>query len=351
MITHFLTSKCNVTVLDILLPSVADRHPSVAYCRGNILSLSDLSSAFSAAASSPAGPVHSVVHAASIIPFVGVSDSDVRAVNVGGTANLLSASMDAGVRSFVYTSSMSVVLEKGVLFGPSCLNMKEETSPYPKIFEDIYPETKAAAERLVLKQNDPSAMATCVLRPTAIFGPGDRQVSDHYLKGPELPQVVLGDGAAKIDWVPADCVASAHVLAERGLSELSVGGRRAAVGGNVYFIGNGEANTYAWFNGVPDDPAVKVNHWGHPPPRVLGPGVSALVMGICHLNVVAHFLTGVVPLPPAMLPSLLLYCQRDYTCSYAKAERDFGYKPLFTVREAIVIYKKRYIEKMEKKVK
>ena len=50
-------------------------------------------------------------------------------------------------------------------------------------------------------------------------------------------------------------------------------------------------------------------------------------------------------MPPALLTSLLMYTQRDYTFSTKKAEKDFGYKPLFNVRAAIDVYMRRRTEK------
>jgi nucleoside-diphosphate-sugar epimerase len=39
---------------------------------------------------------------------------------------------------------------------------------------DIYSETKAQGEALVLSANGKSGLVTCAIRPSSIFGPGDR---------------------------------------------------------------------------------------------------------------------------------------------------------------------------------
>jgi sterol-4alpha-carboxylate 3-dehydrogenase (decarboxylating) len=40
-------------------------------------------------------------------------------------------------------------------------------------FPDAYTQTKAEAEKLVIKANDINDLLTCCLRPGSIFGPGD----------------------------------------------------------------------------------------------------------------------------------------------------------------------------------
>ena len=44
----------------------------------------------------------------------------------------------------------------------------------PLQFNDSYSETKAEGERLVIKANGRSGLLTCCIRPSSIFGPGDK---------------------------------------------------------------------------------------------------------------------------------------------------------------------------------
>ena len=44
----------------------------------------------------------------------------------------------------------------------------------PFQFNDSYSETKAEGEKLVLKANGEGGLLTCCIRPSSIFGPGDR---------------------------------------------------------------------------------------------------------------------------------------------------------------------------------
>jgi nucleoside-diphosphate-sugar epimerase len=56
---------------------------------------------------------------------------------------------------------------------------------------------------------------------------------------------------------------------------------------------------------------------------------------LSHINVAIFNIIGIPPLAPFLAPTLLDYTQRDYTFNSNKAFVDFGYKPLFTVEEAI----------------
>lgn len=113
-----------------------------------------------------------VVHTAGINPplqerYLRRIEKLVRCVNVGGTNNVLTAARESGCNAFVYTSSCCVVTDD--LHG-SFANIDERWPvSHPSL---MYGETKVAAEALVLAA-DGKDMATCVLRPSVIFGEGD----------------------------------------------------------------------------------------------------------------------------------------------------------------------------------
>ncbi|ERG69259.1 NAD-dependent epimerase/dehydratase family protein [Segniliparus rugosus] len=109
-----------------------------------------------------------VVHSAALL-----GESGDKAVywdtNVRGTRRLLNTSREAGCRVFVFIGSPSATLDPD---GGDQLGV-DESAPYPKRFFDVYSETKAVAEQLVLAANTPE-FRTCSLRPRAVWGPGDR---------------------------------------------------------------------------------------------------------------------------------------------------------------------------------
>ena len=110
-----------------------------------------------------------VVHSAS--PMHGNTQKVYEMVNVKGTRNVIDVCKKCKVKSLVYTSSA------GVIFNGQDLHNADETWPIPKVPMDGYNETKAIAEDMVLKANDPkNGFLTIALRPAGIFGPGDRQL-------------------------------------------------------------------------------------------------------------------------------------------------------------------------------
>ncbi|OQU92430.1 hypothetical protein SORBI_3001G343400 [Sorghum bicolor] len=89
-------------------------------------------------------------------------------VNVEGTKNVIDACRICKVKRLIHTSSCCVVFD-----GIHGLFDVNESLPYPDKFSDAYAQTKAEAEKLVIKANCTNGLLTCCLRPGAIFGLGD----------------------------------------------------------------------------------------------------------------------------------------------------------------------------------
>ncbi len=87
--------------------------------------------------------------------------------NITGTLNLLESAVDAGVRSFVYTSTTSVFGDALIPpAGAPALWVTEEVTPIPK---NIYGVTKAAAEDLCQLFHRNEGLACIVLRTSRFF--------------------------------------------------------------------------------------------------------------------------------------------------------------------------------------
>lgn len=130
-------------------------------------------------------------------------------VNVTGTANVINACQSAGVPKLVYTSSAGVVYS-----GKEDLINADERLPYPDVPMDAYNDTKARAEDLVLSANSASLL-TCALRPSGIFGPGDRQAISgfHSVIKNGQTKFQIGSNENLFDWTYVGNVAHAHLLA------------------------------------------------------------------------------------------------------------------------------------------
>jgi sterol-4alpha-carboxylate 3-dehydrogenase (decarboxylating) len=156
-----------------------------------------------------------VIHTAS--PTHGLGAAIYELVNVTGTKNVIKACQDARVPKLVYTSSAGVIYS-----GKENLIDADERLVYPKVALDAYNDTKARAEELVLASNGESGVLTCALRPSGIFGPGDRQAISgfHSVIKNGQTKFQIGSNQNLFDWTYVGNVAHAHLLAADKLDTL-----------------------------------------------------------------------------------------------------------------------------------
>ncbi|KAI0059541.1 C-3 sterol dehydrogenase [Artomyces pyxidatus] len=149
-----------------------------------------------------------IIHTAS--PPHGIEDPALYwKVNVEGTKAVIAAAIANKVTKFVYTSSA------GVVFNGEDLVDIDERLPFPDKPMDPYNESKAKAEELVLAANGSGGLLTVALRPSGIFGPGDRQAVEGIAKVLEEGKAhfQIGDNTNLFDWTYVGNVAYAHILA------------------------------------------------------------------------------------------------------------------------------------------
>ena len=107
-----------------------------------------------------------VVYHAAGIPEQWLPDSRLfHQVNVKGTANLIEAALNAGVKRFVYTSTIDVfAAQKGDLY--------DETMLDPKAKGTVYEQSKQDADRLVVQALEKRGLPAIFVHPAAVYGPG-----------------------------------------------------------------------------------------------------------------------------------------------------------------------------------
>lgn len=111
--------------------------------------------------------VDEVYHCAAIVTFNPKRRSDMFKINIEGTANVVNAALDAGVRKMVYVSSVAAlgrIREKEPI--NETMNWSEETS------NSRYGQSKFLAEMEVWRGIGEGLNAVMV-NPTIIIGPGD----------------------------------------------------------------------------------------------------------------------------------------------------------------------------------
>ncbi|KAM0853084.1 hypothetical protein ACQ4PT_051326 [Festuca glaucescens] len=145
-------------------------------------------------------------------------------VNVEGTKNVIDACIRCKVKRLIYTSSPSVVFD-----GVHGILNADESMPYPDKFNDSYSETKADAEKLVMRANGRDGLLTCCVRPSSIFGPGDKLLVPSLVAAARAgkSKYIIGDGNNYNDFTYVENVAYGHVCADKTLSSED-GAKRAA---------------------------------------------------------------------------------------------------------------------------
>ncbi len=235
-------------------------------------------------------------------------------INVAGTENVIEACRANGVCKLVYTSTPSVV------FGDQDLCGVDESQPYPSRYLAAYPETKAAAERMILAANSPS-LATVALRPHLIWGPGDPHLVPRLLdraRNGRLIRISNTDNLADITYI--DNASDGHIRAADALAP----GTRCA--GRAYFINQGEpVSLWSWIAellerlGVPHvrrSISFRTAYWA-------GAGFEALYRILQIEN------------EPPMTRFLATQLARSHYFSICAARRDFGYEPQVSTEEGL----------------
>jgi len=145
-----------------------------------------------------------VVHIAAVYRTAGHPDAYYREVNVHGTARLADAAASAGVRRFVHTSTVGV---HGHVAHPPA----DEDAPMAP--GDIYQETKAEGERAALARHGTNGMSVAVVRPGAIYGPGETRLLKLFRAIARGRYAVVGSGRALYHPVFIDDLVQGFLLA------------------------------------------------------------------------------------------------------------------------------------------
>ncbi len=151
--------------------------------------------------------VDAVVHTAALSAAWGKRD-DFVALNLTGTRHVLDACARHGVRRLVHISSPAVIFD-----GFDQINTPDD-APFPARFSSYYALTKKLAEDAVRA----SPVEAIILRPKAIYGPGDRSLLPRLVaaaRAGRLPQIGDGQNAIELTYV-SDAVGAILLALERG---------------------------------------------------------------------------------------------------------------------------------------
>jgi nucleoside-diphosphate-sugar epimerase len=232
--------------------------------------------------------------------------------NVKGTQNVIDACIQQNVSRLIYTSTPSVVFTGDDLEGV------DESFPYPPKYNSFYPETKAMAERRVVKAVS-TKLRAIILRPHQIWGPEDPHFLPRLLdRAKKLKRI--GDGKNIIDTTYIDNAADAHIIAADKLKN------NPQLSGNIYFISQGEPIA-AWdmINAI-------LNSAGHGPVRGSIPYRAAWLIGA-----VLEFFYRIFHLSgePHMTRFLADAVATSHWFDISAAKSDLGYIPKISTEEGL----------------
>lgn len=247
--------------------------------------------------------VDGVFHLASIVQGAELKDADFWEVNYSATGRLLSAARKSGVGKFLYCSTTGVM---GHIANPPA----DEKAPYNT--EDIYQITKAAAEQLALERDSPAGMRVTVVRPGAVYGPGDGRLLKLFRMagGGRFP--VIGDGQTQIHPVYVDDLVEGMFLAYE----------KPESAGQVYII----------CGAAP----VSVIHWAEVIAQTAGAPLRTIHIPYAPVRLLAGVMEAALnPLGirPPLFGRRVDFYVKTRAFSIEKARRELGYHPAVSLEE------------------
>jgi len=249
--------------------------------------------------------VEVVHHLAAAFRQLNVPNSYYWDVNVEGTRNVLEAARREKVKKFVYCSTCGV---HGNVDNPP----GNEESPINAA--DYYQQTKYEAEPIV-KEYQQKGMETTILRPAAIYGPGDPErffmIFKRVNKG-MFP--MFGNGKTLYHPLYIDHLVDAHILAQEPGKGV----------GEAYLIADEEyieIETLVQKTAAALKVDVKIPHF---------PVTPVIIVGHICEKVCKPF-----KITPPIFPRRVDWYRQNRAFSIDKAKRDLGYAPHISIDEGL----------------
>jgi len=245
-----------------------------------------------------------VYHVAAIYRQAGLREDEYRAVNARAVGTVIEAASRVGVKRVVHCSTVGV---HGDVDRPPA----DEDAPLKP--GDVYQVTKLEGERLAREAGERLGIGVTVVRPTGIYGPGDRRLLKLFRAVTRrLP--ILGSGEIYYHLTYIDDLVEGFRLC----------GEHPRAAGRTYILAGGEVTTLNVLIGMIADVA------GVNPPRIHLPvwpfwAAGALCEAIC------------VPLgiePPIYRRRVDFYT-KSRAFDITRARTEIGYAPRVGLREGI----------------
>lgn len=145
-----------------------------------------------------------VFHLAAAYRTAGIEDSVYHDIHVLGTANVMESALRHGVERVIHCSTVGV-------HGHISVPPADETHPFAP--GDIYQETKMLGEQTAWRYHREKGLPVSVVRPTAIYGPGDLRLLKLFKIAARNHPTILGNGQIFYHMVYVDDLVQGFLLA------------------------------------------------------------------------------------------------------------------------------------------
>ncbi len=267
--------------VEVAIGDVRDPRPCVAAVRG----------------------IHTVYHLAASYREAGFSAADHHAVNYLGTVNLFEAARDAGVRRFVFCSTVGV---HGHVPGPPA----NEEAPFRPA--DPYQESKCRAEEYLRARMAEGGTEIVIFRPSGIYGPGDLRLLKFFRLIAKGRFFMIGGGHVRYHLTYIDDLVEGIVTC----------GRAPQAAGETFILAGPEAPTLdEWARVVAEVLGVSPPRWHLP------------VWPFLVLATLSEWGCRPLGLKPPIYRRRMDFFTKNRAFSIEKARRLLGYAPRVGIRE------------------
>ncbi len=251
--------------------------------------------------------VDTVYNVAAVFRTEGVPEKYFYEVNADGVERLLHAARQADVSRFVHCSTIGVL---GAIKNPPA----PETAPYNP--DDVYQRSKLEGEKRALAFQQKYDFPLSVVRPAAIYGPGDMRLLKLFRAIDKGVFWMIGDGEVYFHMVYVEDLANGIILA----------GERPQAIGEVFIIGG--------------DEYIKLNDLVQLIGDILGRSVVKRhlpVMPVMVAAVICQRLCRPLGIEPPLYPRRLGFFTKSRAFDISKAKQVLGYQPRFDLRTGLTL--------------
>ncbi|MCC7007319.1 MAG: NAD-dependent epimerase/dehydratase family protein [Acidobacteria bacterium] len=246
-----------------------------------------------------------VYHVAALFRTAGLPSSTYKAVNADAVAAVIDAAVRAGVRRVVHCSTVGV---HGDVEHPPA---NEDAPLRPG---DVYQETKLLGERLAREAAKRTGIELVIVRPTGIYGPGDRRLLKMFGAIARGRFVLLGNGQNYYHLTYIDDLCEGFRLC----------GTVAAAAGRTYILGGPRVTTLREIVDITARVA------GRRPPRWRVPVWPVWLAGAACEAIAAPF-----GLQPPLYRRRVDFFRKSRSFDISRARQELGFDPQVDVETGI----------------